>query len=56
MKNGKRIMITEFYSKMLDCLKIKDSMMTYESIIRKEIYKLLDSIKFDKKYKAFKYY
>lgn len=53
---GKRIIIEEFYSKMLDSLKINDMRMSYDMIIRKEIYKLLNSIRYDVKYKAFKYY
>ena len=55
-EEGKKIVIKEFYNKLLDKLTIKNMRINYESIIRKEIYKLLNAIRDNKEYKAFRYY
>ena len=41
---------------MADTIMIKNTRMSYEVIIRKEIYKLLNAIKNESKFKAFRYY
>ena len=53
---GKNIVINEFYKKIKDITTIGNNKMSYEKIIRKEIYKLSNSIMNEEKYKAFKYY
>ncbi len=53
---GRNIFISEFYKKIKDITTFGNSKMSYEKIIRKEIYKLENSILNDKEYKAFKYY
>lgn len=53
---GKNIVINEFYKKIRDMITIGNNKMSYEKIIRKEIYKLSNSIMNEEKYKAFKYY
>ena len=56
-KEGKTIFIREFYEKLKEALKSKNGAITYEMLIRKEIYKLLNYINGETKdYKAFKYY
>ena len=53
---GKNIVINEFYKKIKNITTIGNNKMSYEKIIRKEIYKLSNSIMNEEKYKAFKYY
>ena len=53
---GKNIVINEFYKKIKDITTIGNNKTSYEKIIRKEIYKLSNSIMNEEKYKAFKYY
>lgn len=53
---GKQIFIKAFYKKLKETLKYKDKIMTYEGIIRKEIYGILNHINNKEKYKAFRYY
>ena len=53
---GKNIVINEFYKKIKDITTIGNNKMSYEKIIRKEIYKLINSIDNDEKFRAFKYY
>lgn len=55
-EEGKNIVINEFYKKIRDMITIGNNKMSYEKIIRKEIYKLSNSIMNEEKYKAFKYY
>ena len=53
---GRNIVINEFYKKIRDITTLGKNKMSYEKIIRKEIYKLINSIDNDEKFRAFKYY
>ena len=56
-KEGKSIFIKEFYCKLKEKIKIKNELVTYEMLMRKEIYKLLGHINGENnQYKAFRYY
>lgn len=54
--DGKRIFIKEYQDKLQETLVIKGKKISYENIMKKEIYKLLDSIRNDFKFKGFRYY
>lgn len=53
---GRNIVVNEFYKKIRDITTIGKNKMSYEKIIRKEIYKLINSINNDERFRAFKYY
>ena len=54
--DGKKIFIREYQEKLQETMVIKGKKMSYENIMRKEIYKLLDSIRNDYEFKGFRYY
>lgn len=53
---GRQIFIKAFQKKLRETINYENKTMTYEGIIRKEVYGLLNHINGNKKYRAFRYY
>lgn len=54
-KEGKRIFIHELEDKLYQKVTIDGKAMTYDTIIRNEVYKIYHTVMEDEKYKPFKY-
>lgn len=53
---GKKVFIKNFYEKIRENIKCRNGMITYETIMRKEIYKFINFVNNNERYKPYIYY